>query len=60
MPRPVYLNSPTLSALKFTPQEKSAAQIGPDGLTEAQRGRNHSLGPGKIVALVDRFYRKEW
>jgi hypothetical protein len=57
MSRPSLLNSPALSVLKFTPKEKGAAQIGPDGLTEPQRARGRPLGPGGIVALVDRFFR---
>jgi hypothetical protein len=57
MSRPTPLNSPALSVLKFTPKEKSAAQIGPDGLTESQRARGRPLGPDGIVSLVDRLFR---
>lgn len=59
MPRLIFLSTPGLSVLKFTPQERSAARIGPDGLTEEQRVRGQVLGPGKIMALVDRLYNEK-
>jgi hypothetical protein len=58
MPRPTFLSSPALSVLKFTPQEKNEARIGPDGLTEEQRSTaGKGAGPAKILALVERYYQ---
>jgi hypothetical protein len=58
MPRPTFLTSPALTALKFTPREKTVPRIGPDGLTEKQRGaRDKVLGPTRILKLVGRLYR---
>ena len=57
MPRFTFISTPALSVLKFTPQERSAARIGPDGLTEEQRASGHVLGPGKIMAVVDQYYK---
>jgi len=51
------LSFPALEVLKFTPEERSAAQIGPDGLTQDQRGRGRAKGTGGIIALVDRLYQ---
>jgi len=59
MPRITFLFTPALSVLKFSAQERSAARLGPDGLTEEQRARGQVLGPGKIMALVDRFYNAQ-
>lgn len=53
-----FFSSPVLSLLKFTPQEKSAAGIGPDGLTDAQRaGHRRVMGPARVLELVDRLFR---
>lgn len=57
MARIRFLSTPALNVLKFTPQEKSAARIGPDGLTEAERPRGKAMGPARILALVDRYYQ---
>lgn len=58
MSRPTFLISPALTALKFTPQEKTVPQIVPDGLTEEQKGVGDKvLGPARILKLVDRLYR---
>lgn len=59
MPPLTLPSSPALSAIKFTPQEKHSARMGPDGLTDDQRNnRGKAMGPARILALVDRFYKK--
>lgn len=55
MPRSSFLSFPALRALKFAPQEKGSARIGPDGLTEDQC--TPAMGPARILAMVDRFYK---
>lgn len=58
MPRPTFLSSPALSALKFTPQEKSAARLGSDESTDERREPTGKiLGSRQILEIVDRFYR---
>jgi len=58
MPRPIPLFPKALKALQFTAQEKTASQIGPDGLTDEHRAENGKvLGPARILELVDRFYQ---
>ncbi|HWE85035.1 MAG TPA: hypothetical protein VG267_08830 [Terracidiphilus sp.] len=62
MPRPAFLTSRALTALKFAQQEKTGPQSVPEGLTdgpteEQTSARERVLGPAKILKLVDRLYR---
>ena len=59
MPRFTFQLSPALSALEFTPQEKSAAPPSVDGLTDARGAASgHAMGPRQILAMVDRLYNE--
>lgn len=50
------LSSPAMSVLKFTPQERSTARPDPDESAAARSG-GYLLGPRRIVALVERFFK---
>lgn len=58
MPRPIPLFPSALKVLSFTPQEKSASQIGLDGLSGEQKTEGgKALGPARLLELVNRFYQ---